>query len=247
MTELVEFFEISHSYQPGHTVLDDINFTIREGEFVAVIGPSGCGKSTLLRMLSGLLQPSSGALKFKKGHQYLQTGMVFQKATLLPWLNVNENILFPAKHKFGKITSTHRAKAQRLLEKIQLENFSHALPSTLSGGMKQKVAIARALLLDPDILLMDEPFSALDALSREKMAQELKAMLKGTSKTVLFITHSIPEAVSLADRVLVLGPRPAKVLANLDIDREKLATTPSEFQDMCARIHAYLFQREAAL
>jgi NitT/TauT family transport system ATP-binding protein len=190
--------------------VEDLNFHIDAGEFVAVLGPSGCGKSTVLRVLAGLLRPTAGAARIA-GEPVTgprrDVGVVFQDPTLLPWKTVLENVLLP-----GRIMRLERAwcleRAQQLLALVGLESFGSYYPSQLSGGMRQRVGIARGLLHDPALLLIDEPFGALDAMTPELMNLEIQRIWRDMRKTVLFITHSIPEAVFLADRIVVLSSRP---------------------------------------
>ncbi|TYC49422.1 ABC transporter ATP-binding protein [Rhodobacterales bacterium] len=235
------------------TALEDVTVTIAQHEFVAVLGPSGCGKSTLLRLTAGLMKPSRGEVSvfgMPVSEPRDDIGIVFQKPTLLPWVNVEDNVVFPVRHKYGRVTSDDRMQAKRIIETVGLAGFEKRLPSELSGGMQQRVGIARALFLNPDILLMDEPFSALDALTRDAMGFELLRLWQASPKTVLFITHSIPEAVLLADRVLVLSERPGRVIADHKVpmarprDERSLATP--EMQDFAADLRALLIRREAA-
>lgn len=201
--------------------LRGVDLTIGRHEFVAVLGPSGCGKSTLLRLTSGLIGPTSGKVEVF-GLEVQQPrddiGIVFQKPTLLPWANVEDNVVFPMRHKTGRVGAQDRELARQLISKVGLKGFEAKLPSELSGGMQQRVGIARALFMNPDILLMDEPFSALDALTREEMGFELLRIWEAQPKTVMFITHSTTEAVLLADRVLVMSERPGHIVENLVID-----------------------------
>jgi NitT/TauT family transport system ATP-binding protein len=210
------------STRSGETVtaLFDINLDIAEHEFVSVVGPSGCGKTTLLRILAGLEQATAGSVV--SGGEPVKTpradtGIVFQQALLLPWNTVLDNILLPAQLKKDRSAAT-LARALRLLEFMGLRDFAQKYPFELSGGMAQRVAICRALMRDPRILLMDEPFGALDAMTREAMNLELMRLWSDQRKTVLFITHSIPEAVLLGDRVVVMSPRPGRVSAIVDVD-----------------------------
>ena len=200
--------------------LRDVGFDIARHEFVAILGPSGCGKSTLLRMVAGLLTPTRGHVSvfgLPVSEPRDDVGIVFQKPTLLPWASVEDNILFPARHKRGGVSREDRARAAELIALIGLEGFEKRLPDELSGGMQQRVGIARALHMDPDILLMDEPFSALDALTREEMGFELSRIFEARRKTVLFITHSVSEAAILADRVVVLTGRPGTLAADMPV------------------------------
>ncbi|MBO6640180.1 MAG: ABC transporter ATP-binding protein [Roseitalea sp.] len=194
--------------------LKDISFNVAQHEFFVVVGPSGCGKSTLLRMVAGLISPTAGhidvfGLKVTRPREDL--GFVFQRPNLLPWLNARDNILFPMRHKYGRVTAEDEDRADELLALVKLQQFAKAMPDELSGGMQQRIGIARALVHDPDILLMDEPFSALDALTREQLTLELQSIWAQHRKTVVFVTHSIPEAVQLGERILVMSDRPGTV------------------------------------
>lgn len=204
--------------------LNGVEFAIEKNEFAAVLGPSGCGKSTLLRMTAGLLRPTDGRVSVH-GEQVEgpsdDIGIVFQKPTLLPWASVLKNVVFPIKHTKGRVTPEQTEKARALLETVGLAGFEELMPSELSGGMQQRVGIARALLFDPEILLMDEPFSALDALTREEMGFELLRICQNRGNTVLFITHSISEAVLLADRILVMSERPGRIVENVTVPLER--------------------------
>ena len=200
----------------GLRALEDISFDVRPREFVCVLGPSGSGKTTLLRILAGLIAPTSGSFLFGHGEQP-STGMVFQQANLMPWRTVIENIKLPLEVKQMDDASA-RLKAQEMIELVGLQGFEDSLPRDLSGGMAQRVAIARALVHDPDLLLLDEPFGSLDALTRERMWDELSRIWQMRQKTVIMVTHSINESLFLADRVLVLTQRPGKVKLDLKVD-----------------------------
>ncbi|MFH0225406.1 ABC transporter ATP-binding protein [Vibrio furnissii] len=252
MQPFVSFRHIGHTYTSEHsavTVLNNVTFDINKHEFVAIVGPSGCGKSTLLRLLSGLIHPTQGDIQVF-GHPVSgpreDIGIVFQKPTLLPWKNVLDNVLFPLQHKFGHVSAKDRQLATALLDKVGLSEFATSLPNQLSGGMQQRVGIARALLLNPDILIMDEPFSALDALTREEMGFELQRLWLEKPKTVLFITHSISEAVLLADKVLVMGPRPSTVLEEITINLPRPRTIntlkEADFGRYTNRIREYFYR-----
>lgn len=235
------------------TALEGVNLTIAQHEFVAVLGPSGCGKSTLLRLAAGLIRPTAGQVRVF-GHPVTQprddVGIVFQQATLLPWASVLDNVVFPARHMRGRVSAQDRDHARAILETVGLAGFEKRLPGELSGGMQQRVGIARALFLNPDILLMDEPFSALDALTRDAMGYELLRLWQSSPKTVLFITHSIPEAVLLADRVVVMSARPGRVIADLPVPlgrpRDEASLRAPELQDYAAHLRSLLIRREAA-
>ena len=199
--------------------LRPVDLAIRKGEVVAVVGPSGCGKSTLLKMVAGLLPPTAGQIVVN-GHlvtrPHRDVGIVFQQSLLLPWRSVLRNVMMPVEVKRLPY-APHLARAHELLRMTGLQDFAQKYPSQLSGGMQQRAAICRALVHDPGILLMDEPFGALDALTRETMNLELQRIQSATGKTVLLITHSIPEAVFLADRVVVMTDRPGAVAATYDV------------------------------
>ncbi|RAI43441.1 ABC transporter ATP-binding protein [Rhodoplanes roseus] len=235
------------------TALDRVSFDIGRHEFVAVLGPSGCGKSTLLRLIAGLIAPTRGAVEIygmRVTEPRDEIGIVFQRPTLLPWFDVLGNVTFPMRHKYGRVTEVERARARDLLALVDLADFADKRIDELSGGMQQRVAIARALLLDPDILLMDEPFSALDALTRDEMSFELLRIWSDRPKTVLFITHSIPEAVLLADRIVVMTPRPGRVREILDVPlprpRSMATLTDPTFHALADHIRGSLFSRPAA-
>ena len=196
-----------------------MSLEIGEGEFLSIVGPSGCGKSTLLRIIAGLVPPTGGAVRIA-GREVAgprrDIGMVFQDAVLLPWRTVQKNVLVPAEV-IGIDAGTARRRAAELLDLVGLGGFADKYPMELSGGMRQRVAIARALMHDPAILLMDEPFGALDAMTREAMNSELLRVWQASRKTVVLVTHSIDEAVFLADRVVVMSPRPGSVREVLDV------------------------------
>jgi len=200
----------------GLRALTDVSFDVHPQEFVCVLGPSGSGKTTLLRILAGLLPPTSGAFTFGHGEQP-STGMVFQQANLMPWRTVIENIKLPLEVK-NVDDSVARVKAQEMIELVGLQGFEDSLPRDLSGGMAQRVAIARALIHDPDLLLLDEPFGSLDALTRERMWNELSSIWQRRRKTVIMVTHSINESLFLADRVLVLTQRPGRIKTDVEVD-----------------------------
>lgn len=235
------------------TALDHVTFAIGRHEFLAVLGPSGCGKSTLLRLIAGLIFPTRGTLSIcdrPVTEPRDDIGIVFQRPTLLPWFDVLGNVTFPLRHKFGRVSAADKARARDLLALVGLLDFVSKRIDELSGGMQQRVAIARALLLDPDILLMDEPFSALDALTRDEMSFELLRIWAERPKTVMFITHSIPEAVLLADRIVVMTPRPGRVreIIEVPLPRPRSIATLSDptFNALANHIRGQLFTRLAA-
>ena len=195
--------------------LRDLTFSLPPNGFVSLIGPSGSGKSTLLRVLAGLVSPTRGSFQFNK--ESTRVGLVFQKANLMPWRRVIDNISLPLELK-DIPRETVEKQALELIELVGLKGFEHAYPRDLSGGMAQRVAIARSLMHDPDILLLDEPFGSLDALTRERMGEELLHIWQLRRKTVLMVTHSISEAIYLSDRVLVLSPRPGQIDQKITVD-----------------------------
>ena len=198
----------------------EVTLDVADGEFVSVLGPSGCGKSTLLMMIAGLVDISEGDIAITgtpvRGPRR-EVGVVFQSPVLLPWRTVLQNVMFPVE--LLKLPrAEYRARANDLLRMAKIDDFADKLPRQLSGGMRQRAAICRALVHNPSILLMDEPFSALDAITRDEMAIELLRIWQANRKTVLFVTHSIREAVLLSDRVLVMGRRPATIIEELRVD-----------------------------
>jgi NitT/TauT family transport system ATP-binding protein len=209
---------VTRSGQPV-LALDKVDLEVAAGEFVAVLGPSGCGKTTLMRMVAGLLSPSWGTVRVSDeavARPRPDIGVVFQQPLLLPWLSVLDNVLVPVTVQ-GRRRQDYLDRAYELIAMVGLKGFEKRLPAELSGGMQQRVALARALVHNPAVLLMDEPFAALDAMTRETMNHELQRIWLEQKKTVLFITHGISEAVFLGDRVVVMTSRPGKVSAVIDI------------------------------
>lgn len=216
-----------------------VSFEVEAGSFVSILGPSGCGKSTLLMMLAGLEETSAGAIRVAGDlvtGPRTDVGLIFQDATLLPWLTVLDNVLFPIRI-LKRNVEQHRERALELLEMVGLSDFRHHKPSQLSGGMRQRAAICRALIHDPHLLLMDEPFSALDAITRDEMNVALLNIWQNYHKTGIFITHSIREAVFLSDRVLVMTRRPSTVVCDVripfDRPRDLSIGETTEFNRLC--------------
>jgi NitT/TauT family transport system ATP-binding protein len=220
-----------------------IDLTVDAGEFVSIIGPSGCGKSTLLRLVAGLESPSAGRIDWSGVRSDRDIGFVFQEPVLLPWLNAIANVRFPL-DAFGVKREPADAQARALLELVGLAGFENALPRELSGGMRQRVAIARALSYDPKLLLMDEPFGALDLLTRDRLNDELAAIWAKTGKTILFVTHSVEEAAYLSDRVVVMSARPGalKRIVSVELPRPRGESTKLDpaFHRLMAELRADL-------
>ncbi|MBR2904068.1 MAG: ABC transporter ATP-binding protein [Clostridia bacterium] len=215
MNEVLRFEKVSmhyHSKQGETVAVKDMSFSVNEGEFVAIIGPSGCGKTTLLSLAAGLLKPTSGEV-VSRGVSF---GYMLQKDELFPWRTIEKNLFLPLEIK-GKRTQKERARVLALAEKYGLKQFLKNFPSSLSGGMKQRAALIRTLALDPQILLLDEPFSALDYQTRLSVCDDVYKIIREEQKTALLITHDISEAISVADRILVLSKRPATIVAEHDI------------------------------
>ena len=250
---MIELASVSKTYRSRHgdlvRAVEDVALEIKEKEFVSLVGPSGCGKSTLLRLVSGLTPPTRGAVRIR-GHEvrgpFPDVGFVFQSAVLLPWRTVLDNILFSIEM-LGLRRDEHRARAQGLVELAGLAGFERKYPWELSGGMQQRVAICRALVHDPSLLLMDEPFGALDAMTREEMGLELLRIWEERRKTILFVTHSIPEAILLADRVVVMTARPGRLARVLDITLPRPRTVDVEFtprfKELSDEIRGLIFAR----
>jgi NitT/TauT family transport system ATP-binding protein len=222
---VIEFLGVGHAYatRDGAPVqaLSDVSFHVGRDEFLAVVGPSGCGKSTALRMIAGLLAPSRGEVRVNgqaPASQARAMSLAFQRPTLLPWFDVLGNVLFPLRHMGLPVGAAERDRAMALLGMLGLADFARKRPDELSGGMQQRVALGRALVTEPQILLLDEPFSALDALTRDELGIELLRLNEAQPKTVVLITHSVAEAVMLADRVLVMSARPGRIAAEVRID-----------------------------
>ncbi|MER3481289.1 MAG: sulfonate ABC transporter ATP-binding protein, partial [Meiothermus sp.] len=219
---LVSVKDVSMVFPTGTVALQNAHLEIVQGEFISLIGPSGCGKTTLLRLLADLIQPTSGSIRIggktpeeaRKSRAY---GYVFQAPTLMEWRTVLQNVMLPLEV-MGFPVQERRARAEKMLALVGLEKFARHYPWQLSGGMQQRVSIARALAFDPQLLFMDEPFGALDEITRENLNLELLRLWRETGKTVIFVTHSIPEAVFLSTRIVVMTPRPGKIETVIPVD-----------------------------
>lgn len=245
----IEFEHVSMRYQTDATevlALEDVSVHIQKGEFVSLLGPSGCGKTTLLRIMADLIQPTSGEVKIagetaREARLAQKYGIVFQSPVLYDWRKVKQNISLPLE--MMSMNKTEKEKRiHNLLELVGLEKFKDKYPWQLSGGMQQRVAIARALAMEPEILLMDEPFSALDEFSRERLNEELLSIWSKFGNTVVFVTHSISEAIFLSDRVFVLSPHPGRLSAIVEIDlprpRTKEMRNSPEFYQLISDIRS---------
>ncbi len=245
MTEpLLTLKQVTKTYQNGTVALSPIDLSIRSGEFVSLVGPSGCGKSTVLRLAAGLGQPSSGRLIW---HQSQQLAFVFQDAALMPWATVLENVYLPLRLS-GQRRRAARPRIQQAINTVELNGFEQRYPRQLSGGMKMRVSIARALVTDPQVLLMDEPFGALDEMTRSRLNRDLLTLWEQRRWTVLFITHNIYEAVYLSSRVVVMTARPGQIAADIPIQepypRSQSFRTSSAFNRYCRQVLAALEQAE---
>lgn len=248
----IELSDVGKQFQTRSGVvqaLRNISFSVEPGEFVSLLGPSGCGKSTLLRLIAGLQPASSGRVvvneKMVTG-PIRGVGMAFQKAVLLNWSTVLNNVLLPARM-LGLKTSKYETRARELLELVGLTGFADKYPRELSGGMQQRVSLCRALLLDPPLLLMDEPFGALDAMTRDEMILELARIVEsgraaGDPKTIVFVTHSVPEAVLLSDRIVVLSARPGRISQVVDVDLPRPRQLETRVSETFTEITGALFE-----
>ena len=249
MTDFVSINSLTKAYQTESetiTAIEDISFKVKRGEFITMAGPSGCGKSTLLHIIAGLLEPTNGKVEVahlnSEEQQLSELGLVFQQPILFPWSSVIDNILFPLEL-LGRKTGG-RERAMELIELAGIKGFEEKWPHELSGGMQQRASICRALISNPSLLLMDEPFSAVDALTRLKLTTDLQRIWEEEKITIIFVTHNIEEAVTLGDRVFVLTARPGRLIWEEKIDlprpRDRITTTTKEFQDHCGIIYEKL-------
>ena len=253
MDHFIRVDGVKKIYQTGKDQVEavsGVSFTVQQGEFVAILGPSGCGKSTLLMMVGGLESVTAGSISIDNlpvEHPRREVGVMFQDSTLLPWKTVMENVVFPVRLQHRDMAA-HWDRARELIGMVGLRGFEDKKPHQLSGGMRQRVAICRALVTDPDILLMDEPFSALDAMTREEMNDALLDIWDRFRKTGLFVTHSIREAVYLADRVLVMTRRPATIVEDLKVPfarpRDPQIGETREFNEICSHLRSLIEPRQ---
>ena len=251
-TSLVALRGVDKRFSSGTQALSGFDLAVREGEFVALLGPSGCGKSTALRIIAGLSEPTAGAVEWPSqapADKESRTGFVFQEPTLMPWTNVFNNVLLPLKLK-GLDAGQARSRIVAALERVGLKDFGRAYPRELSGGMRMRVSIARALVTAPALLLMDEPFAALDEITRFKLNNDLLQVWQALKTTVVFVTHSVFESVYLSSRIVVMTPRPGRVFTELAIEapypRDQNFRTSAEYGALCRRTSDALAQAMAA-
>ena len=251
---------VGKRFATGVTALEGIDLDIHRGEFLSLLGPSGCGKSTLLRIIAGLSEPSSGVrdllLEADRGghipHGHIQggrIGFVFQDPTLMPWSTVTDNVLLPFRLA-GRVGPAERRRAVAEIGSVGLAGFERAYPRQLSGGMRMRVSIARALVTDPDLLLLDEPFAALDEITRMALNDDLMRLWESRRPTVVFVTHSVFESVYLSTRIAVMTPRPGRIVAALPVDlpqpRERRLRTSPDYAALCAAMSEQLAKAMAA-
>jgi NitT/TauT family transport system ATP-binding protein len=244
---LVEVAGLSKSFRNGTVALEQVDLAVARGAFLSILGPSGCGKSTLLRLIAGLAAPSAGIIA-RHGVEQGRVGFVFQEPTLMPWATVWENAYLPL-----RISGVARTDAARRIDEtlasVGLDGFAQVYPRELSGGMKMRVSIARALVTEPQLLLLDEPFAALDEITRFKLNEDLLALWQRHHWTVIFVTHSVFESVFLSNRIVVMTKRPGRIIADLPIDlpypREAALRTAADYTAQCARLSQILAQAAA--
>ncbi len=234
---IVSLYGVGKRFATGTVALQDFSLDIREGEFVSLLGPSGCGKSTALRLIAGLSEPTAGAIRWAGGKRAREQsiGFVFQEPTLMPWATVFDNVFLPLRIA-GQARNEAAERIMHILATVGLADFAKAYPRELSGGMKMRVSIARALVTGPRLLLMDEPFAALDEITRFKLNDDLLALWRDLRKTVVFVTHSVFESVYLSQRVVVMTPRPGRVATTLAVEaprRDATFRTSADYAGYC--------------
>ncbi|HET7850604.1 MAG TPA: ABC transporter ATP-binding protein [Pseudolabrys sp.] len=249
-SSIISLRNVGKTFDSGTVALDGFDLDVREGEFVSLLGPSGCGKSTALRIIAGLSAPSRGAVRWAVGEDTSagRLGFVFQEPTLMPWATVAANVGLPFKLAHTK-ESYARECVGRALERVGLSGFAQNYPRELSGGMKMRVSIARALVTEPQVLLMDEPFAALDEITRFKLNNDLLALWQMLKRTVVFVTHSVFESVYLSQRIVVMTPRPGRVFTEIAIGapypRDERFRTSAEYGAFCRTVSKALGQATA--
>jgi NitT/TauT family transport system ATP-binding protein len=240
---------VGKTFANGVAALSGFSFNVRSGEFVSLLGPSGCGKSTALRIVAGLATPSAGEVQILEGRRHAgEIGFVFQEPTLMPWATVADNVRLPFRLR-GDAGADAEPKVAQALERVGLARFAEAYPRELSGGMKMRASIARALVTEPSLLLMDEPFAALDEITRFKLNNDLLALWQMLRRTVIFVTHSVFESVYLSQRIVVMTPRPGRAFRELVIDapypRDEAFRTSADYAGYCRRVSETLAEAMA--
>jgi NitT/TauT family transport system ATP-binding protein len=246
---IVRLSQVGKVYSNGTVALEDISLDVRAGEFLSLVGPSGCGKSTVLRLIAGLGELSRGSIDWPAGTAERRLGFVFQEPTLMPWATVFANVLLPLRLQ-GVPRAAAAPRVEAALHRVGLEGFARAFPRELSGGMKMRVSIARALITEPSLLLMDEPFAALDEITRFKLNNDLLDLWQEQRWTVIFVTHSVYESVYLSNRIVVMAARPGRVIADLPVDatypRDEAFRTSSPYNGFCREVSRALQHAMAA-
>jgi len=246
---IVVLGRVGKTFPNGTIAVEGLDLDIREGEFLTLLGPSGCGKSTALRIIAGLIAPSSGSVQWRDDADTEGLSFVFQEPTLMPWADVGANVRLPLMLK-GVDTHAAAKRVEAALGRVGLSPFAQVYPRELSGGMKMRVSIARALVTDPTLLLMDEPFAALDEITRFKLNNDLLALWRELRKTVVFVTHSVFESVYLSQRIVVMTPRPGRVFTEVVIDapypRDESFRTSADYAGFCRRVSHALAQATAS-
>jgi NitT/TauT family transport system ATP-binding protein len=236
-SNIVSLRNVGKTFESGTVALDGLSLDVSDGEFISLLGPSGCGKSTALRLIAGLNTPSAGAVEWPGGS--CKIGFVFQEPTLMPWADVAANVRLPLKLAHADSATAHAAAMQALTQ-VGLADFAQSYPRELSGGMKMRTSIARALVTEPQLLLMDEPFAALDEITRFKLNNDLLALWQALRRTVIFVTHSVFESVYLSQRIVVMTPRPSRVFADIAIPapypRDERFRTSADFAGYCRTV-----------
>ena len=238
---LVSFSGVSRRFD-SLVALSDLNFSINKGDFVSLVGPSGCGKSTILRLIAGLAEASTGEIRWSAREPDHRVGFVFQEPTLMPWANVGTNVRLPLDLQGNAAGAAE--KVRDVISRVGLDGFERAMPGELSGGMKMRASLARALITSPSLLLLDEPFAALDEITRFKLNDDLLSLWQNGRWTVVFVTHSVYEAVYLSNRVIVMTPRPGRIAEDIAIDvpypRDESFRADPAYHDYCQRLSARL-------
>ncbi len=236
---IVSLHDVGKTFESGTVALDGLDLDVHAGEFVSLLGPSGCGKSTALRIIAGLSEASAGTVKWPVGHAAGQIGFVFQDPTLMPWATVAANVRLPLKLGHADETQS-QAAVDHSLARVGLAEFAQAYPRELSGGMRMRTSIARALVTEPQLLLMDEPFAALDEITRFKLNNDLLVLWQELRRTVVFVTHSVFESVYLSQRIVVMTPRPGRVFTEIGIPapypRDERFRTSAEYAGYCRQV-----------